>query len=264
MEVYKKKQYPFRLGCTSYNLPENILPNVQMLAPFVDDVEIVLFESDDSLAFPSLQIIDELVEIANTHNLTYTIHLPTDKLVVPQTTQQRKQFIRQIQTIIEKTDKMNPFAYILHLNGISNAASSAEVSQWQSQCTDLGHELSLISGLDKTKLCLENLDYPLAWILPIKEECGFSLCLDIGHLGLHTSDWQLPLTTFLSQTRVIHLHGVNQGKDHLALNNHQLQDYHTFFSIIKDHFSHVLTLEMFAWQDTLPSLHLVEKIWGEV
>src|SRR5450830_964350 len=44
--------HSFRLGVPSYVYPANILPNVKALAPFVDDVELVLFESrspDDGL-----------------------------------------------------------------------------------------------------------------------------------------------------------------------------------------------------------------------
>ena len=37
--------HSFRLGVPSYVYPADILPNVKALAPFVDDVELVLFES---------------------------------------------------------------------------------------------------------------------------------------------------------------------------------------------------------------------------
>ena len=32
---------PFRLGTTSYIIPDEIVPNVQFLGPLVDDVELV-------------------------------------------------------------------------------------------------------------------------------------------------------------------------------------------------------------------------------
>ena len=38
---------PFRLGATSYIIPDDILPNVRFLADKVQDVELVLFEVDD-------------------------------------------------------------------------------------------------------------------------------------------------------------------------------------------------------------------------
>ena len=39
--------YPFRLGTTSYIIPDDILPNARFLADKVDDIELVLFEVDD-------------------------------------------------------------------------------------------------------------------------------------------------------------------------------------------------------------------------
>src|SRR5450759_615623 len=40
--------HPFRLGVPSYVYPADILPNVKALAPYVADVELVLFESRKS------------------------------------------------------------------------------------------------------------------------------------------------------------------------------------------------------------------------
>ena len=41
------KKPEFRLGTTSYIIPDEILPNVRFLAGKVQDVELVLFEVDD-------------------------------------------------------------------------------------------------------------------------------------------------------------------------------------------------------------------------
>ncbi|MCX7010033.1 MAG: hypothetical protein NTY53_22795 [Kiritimatiellaeota bacterium] len=40
------RQNSFRVGVTSYVYPADILPNVERLAGRVDDVELVLFESE--------------------------------------------------------------------------------------------------------------------------------------------------------------------------------------------------------------------------
>ena len=37
----------FRIGTTSYVIPDDILPNVEYLASRVDDVQLVLFETDE-------------------------------------------------------------------------------------------------------------------------------------------------------------------------------------------------------------------------
>ncbi len=67
--------YPFRLGTTSYIIPADILPNAHYLAGKVRDIELILFEVDDGPNnLPSTEVIDELLLIAQQHDLTYTVH----------------------------------------------------------------------------------------------------------------------------------------------------------------------------------------------
>src|SRR3989304_3241629 len=69
----------FRLGTTSYILPDDILPNVRFLADKVQDVELVLFEVDDGPNnLPAPGVVAELAALADAHALTYTVHLPLD------------------------------------------------------------------------------------------------------------------------------------------------------------------------------------------
>ena len=71
--------FPFRLGTTSYIIPDDILPNARYLADKVRDIELVLFEVDDGMNnLPSPQVIKELAELARQYDMTYTIHLPLD------------------------------------------------------------------------------------------------------------------------------------------------------------------------------------------
>ena len=67
-----------RVGTTSYILPDDILPNVRHLAPLVDDVELVLFESEGMSNFPDGSTINELASLASEHDLSYTVHFPLD------------------------------------------------------------------------------------------------------------------------------------------------------------------------------------------
>jgi hypothetical protein len=72
-----KGLYPFKLGTTSYIYPDGYTQNVKMLAPYVDEIELLLFESaPDSL--PSNHEIKKLLLLSNEFDLTYNVHLPTD------------------------------------------------------------------------------------------------------------------------------------------------------------------------------------------
>ena len=45
-------ELPFRLGTTSYIIPDDILPNVRYLAGKVKDIELVLFDIDEYCNIP--------------------------------------------------------------------------------------------------------------------------------------------------------------------------------------------------------------------
>ena len=50
---------PFRLGTTSYIIPDDILPNVRYLADKIDDIELVLFDVEDYCNLPSPALVAE-------------------------------------------------------------------------------------------------------------------------------------------------------------------------------------------------------------
>ena len=74
-----KLKLPFRLGTTSYIVPDEILPKVQYLADKVDDIELILFEVDEGPNnLLDTNIIRNILSLANNCNLIYTVHLPLD------------------------------------------------------------------------------------------------------------------------------------------------------------------------------------------
>jgi len=75
----------------------------------------------------------------------------------------------------------------------------------------------LLRVVDPIDLCVEMLDYPYDLIEGIVSDFRLSICMDIGHLILHGYDPDDYLDRYLPRTRVIHLHGVEDGHDHLSL-----------------------------------------------
>src|SRR5688572_29867355 len=111
------KTHPFRLGTTSYIIPDDILPNARYLAGKVQDIELILFEVDDGPNnLPSLDVIDELSKIAQDHDLTYTVHLPLD-LKLGDDGSNRDQSLIKAKRVIDCTCGLDPWAYVLHLDG---------------------------------------------------------------------------------------------------------------------------------------------------
>ena len=214
-----KPVLPFRLGSTSYVIPADILPNVRHLGPLVDDVELVLFEVDEESNLPSPAAINELSDLARTHDLTYTIHLPLDLKLAASDDLWRHPSMEKAQRVIRATRPREPSAYVGHLDGteIESGAGPAELERWRDQAVRSLEALGLErGGLDL--LAVENLEnYSPAAFLPLLERLPISLCLDIGHFFKTGADPFPYLEAYLDRTRVLHLHGSRDGRDHRGL-----------------------------------------------
>ncbi len=251
---------PFRLGTTSYIIPDDILPNARWLAGRVRDIELVLFELDDGLSnLPATQVIDELLVLANTYDLSFTVHLPLD-LRLGEGGGPQHVSLCKAQKAIGCTLPLQPKAYVLHLDGkeVRTGVSAGELKNWQRQAVQaLGIVAGWAGGIER--LAVENLEgYPLDFLDAILEQSGVSFCVDIGHLWLDNHDPLLFLERWLSRTRVIHLHGQAE-RDHRSLSfvpSHKLDA--VLKMLLSAEYDGVVTIEVFSENDfrlSMDALH---------
>lgn len=250
----------FRLGLTSYVYPADLLTNVRQLAPFADDIEIVFFESQESSNFPNPAEVEELRQLAELHQLSYTIHFPIDKALGSANREEREQFLSTALRIIELCRPLKPYGWILHLEGIEATALQARINTWRH---DLAPLLRILAGIvdDPTRLCVENLGYPFAWCEPLLLDHPFSVCLDLGHLLQMGYDWRQHVTQWLPRTRIVHLYGSNTTSRHYSLEMTPKPLVQEFLTSLKS-YSGVLTLETFGFEDTAPSLTRLQECLG--
>ncbi len=261
----KKTKYSFRLGCTSYVYPDEIVPNVKKMAPIVDDIEIVLFQSEEHSNMPDTKTIAELAQLSKEHDITYTVHFPIDKDAGSTDALERKQFSDQVKRIVELMQPVDPYGYLLHFQGIEADSSDQERDTWLHACDEVCQHIAGIPGLEKKRICVENLGYPLVWHIDMVERYGFSLCLDIGHLLLNEKNWYDILAEYIGKARIIHLHGVCDMKDHISLKNSKLEDVNNCVSLLKERkYQHIVTLELFDFDDTFESIEIVEGLWQKL
>ncbi len=258
----QKNNYPFRLGCTSFVYPDTIVPNVEKMAPVVDDIEIVLFESREYSNLPDPETISVLAQLAEEYDITYTVHFPIDIDAGSTNALDRRAFIDQAAEIINLTRPIEPYGYLLHFQGISADSSGKERELWHDGCEEVCGSIAKISDFDSANICVENLKYPMEWHLDLVEKYGFSLCIDSGHAMLQTKYWQDMFTGYIHKTRIIHLHGVRDGKDHLSLRLTDPENIKRLLNIIeKSKYNHVITLELFDTDSTFESLEVLGELW---
>jgi sugar phosphate isomerase/epimerase len=267
----------FRLGTTSYILPDDILPNVRFLADKVQDIELVLFEVDNGPNnLPSPEVVGELAALAETHDLTFTVHLPLDLRLGAGGDEGHVSLVKA-KRVIDCTRALNPWAYVLHLDGkellsplpAGDREASPEAKRsgegpgvreksWQAYSIR-ALELAATWASGPERLAVENLErYPLDFILPVIERVPVSRCVDIGHLWLDGHDPLPYLRAALPRTRVIHLHGIAE-RDHKSLAHMPPEKLNPVIGILlREGYAGVLTLEVFGEDDFYSSLEALK------
>jgi len=248
--------YPFRLGTSSYIIPDDILPNVRYLAGKVQDVELVLFEVEDGPSnLPTPDQIVELRYLAAKHDLTYTVHLPLD-LRLAEDGSARHASLDKACRVIDCTRALEPWAYVLHLDGkaVRVDATPEALQRWQAQAVQSLEIVGAWAG-GVEKLAVENLEgYPLDFYDFVFEQTRASRTVDVGHLWLDGHDPLPYLRQALPRTRVIHIHGLAE-RDHKSLAHVAPEKLSAVLDeLIRANYTGVFTMEIFAEDDFLTSL----------
>jgi sugar phosphate isomerase/epimerase len=244
-----RNRYPFRLAAPSFIWPDTWAANAQMLAPAVDEVELLLFEST---GLPDEAEIQELERIRRDTGLGYNVHLPTDvSLTDPG---QWETAARALQTAIDRTAPLEPSVFILHLP----APKTSTENQWR-EAARRGLDHLLSTGIPSRRFAVETLeDGPFGRIQPLVEEFDLSICLDTGHLLLQAENPVAFLETHRDRIAAVHLHGVADGKDHQPLNRFPEVLAGDFAEGLKD-FEGVVSLEVFGYDSLVESLETLES-----
>ena len=211
-----KNRYPFRLGTTSFIYPADYVSNVRQLAPYLDEIELLLFESAH---LPSIGDIDELDLLSQDHDITYNVHLPMDIDLASVQPETRQASITSIARAIERVAPLHPTTYTLHLTLKEPNDKPADIEAWQARAAESMSQLLNTTGITAKYISIETLDFNPFWLAPIVEMLDLSICVDVGHVILHGFDLAKVLDFFSARTTMMHLHGVAHGRDHLDVQN---------------------------------------------
>jgi len=257
-----KGRFPFRIGTTSYIVPHDILPNVRFLADIVDDVELVLFESDEISNLPTDAVVGELRALAQAKNLSYTVHLPMDIELGSADESVRERSVRKCLRVVSQMAALAPFAHVLHFQHAvgMNPIPSEDVPRWTAALERSIRDL-LKAGLEPGALCVETLSYPFELVEHIVNEYDLSVCLDVGHLLLMGYPLEETIGRLLPRSAVLHVHGVAAGKDHCAISHIPAETWTMLLSALAGAplRPRVMTVEVFNETDLRESLDRLKE-----
>jgi len=260
LERSYKDAFPFKIATTSFAYPDRYAPNVRLLGPFLDEIEILFFESPAKTDTHLAQEVQELEQLADIHNLSYNIHLPLDVTIGAASSTARDKAVDVLNHVIALTAILKPTTLTLHLPYTVAGRTTQDVRTWQT-FTAKGLDLLLATGIAPEKISVETLDYPFEWAAPLIDDFGLKVCMDFGHLLVHGFDVEAVFNTHAHRTAIIHLHGVSEGRDHLPLDCMPARDWEALASLLKN-YKGVVSLEVFSFDYLERSLKFLEKYWA--
>ncbi|MCK5684504.1 hypothetical protein KAJ27_10295, partial [bacterium] len=177
---------PFKLGTTSFIVPDNIIPNVKKLGLFFDEIELLVFESQPKEVLPSKDDIKQLLYLSQKYDLSFNVHLPTDMSITHQLSKTRLKAVDTTIEVMELFAPLTPTTYTLHIDmqkdvNIQNGlADPSLIKQWQNRVRKSFE--ALLPYVPKVEIIsIETLEYPFNFVEPIIEEFNLSVCIDAGH-----------------------------------------------------------------------------------
>jgi sugar phosphate isomerase/epimerase len=231
------------------------MANVRQLAPLVDDVQLLFFESAAKSRLPQPLDVQVLRELAEAHSLSYTVHLPTDLSLGAASRAERQEGIAEILRLMAQLAPLSALSFDLHLVREPDLPDGA----WLDNLAASFEELSGALGEEKRLVGVENIEYPFGLVAPLVAEYGFGTCLDLGHLVHYGHDLKEGLG-LLSHAWHLHYHGVRDGKDHQAL--HDVEQARMLGKRLAEvGYDGVVTLEMYSLEKLEASLVLLDGAW---
>jgi sugar phosphate isomerase/epimerase len=254
-----KGRYPFKIGTTSFIYPDIYSVNVERTGNYLDEIELLFLESLPAETRELKEDIQRLGRLALELRLTYNIHLPTDVSICDPDDSRKRRALDAVKRVHDLTGSLMPSLFTLHVPFNESSTSKDAIERWRHRAHE-GLQQLIRAGMQPHRLTIETLDYPLAWLQPVITALNLSVCLDIGHLIINGLSITSTFRTFAEKTLIIHLHGVKDGQDHVAL-GHMPPAYMKEVMDILWVFPGTVSLEIFNFNDLEMSLKTLASAW---
>ena len=254
-----KGRFPFKIATTSFIYPDHYIPNVKMLGPYMDEIELLLFESQGVDALPPKTIISELERLAEEFDFSYNVHLPTDISISDRNPARQQHAVDTIIRVMGLVRPLDASALILHVPYNEKTKDKPVVKSWRDRVYQNLAQIKSAAGKQEI-IAIETLDYPLDLLEDIIVDLDLSICLDLGHLMVYDYDVLEVFNKYASMTPVLHLHGVENRCDHTTLERLSVKLFETVLQVLNK-FTGVVSLEVFSFENLDSSLKYLENHW---
>jgi sugar phosphate isomerase/epimerase len=252
----------FRIGATSFVYRDHVVPNVERLAPRVDDVEILIFDVDADL--PSPADVQRLCALKHEHDLSFTVHTPLDASLASADETRRQRGVDKLRRALDWARPLAAHGHPLHVylgEREHDPAPPRDLDAWRERARRSLAAL-IADGHDPRALCVELIDYDFALIDPVVQALDLGIALDVGHLQRDGKALDAALDAYLSRARIIQWHGTEPGgRDHKSLRHLPPNAAEQLIQrLLRDRWRGVLTLEVFNEPDFEESLAIINRL----
>jgi sugar phosphate isomerase/epimerase len=253
-----KGLFPFKICTTSFIYPDMYAPNVTMLGPYLDEIELLFFDSTYEKSLPTPSQIDELSGLFNQFQLTCNVHLPLDISLGDSDTRTRFHAVETIRHIIRLTAPLNPSTFTVHLTYEEKNRSQTDVELWRKRIIGSFDKI-LQENIAAEQFSVENLvEYPFEWVDDIIARTGLHTCIDIGHFLERDEDFESEFYKYASITDILHIYGVKDHQDHLSLDCLLEKSVKSLLRILKN-FPGTVSVEVFSFDKLSTSLAVMDQ-----
>lgn len=233
-----------------------------MLGPFIDEIELLLFESGPVKDLLKGAVLNDLMQLSATHQVTYNIHLPTDISISDPSAVGRSRAVESLVSIMERVEVLTPASYTLHLPYAGDVGSEDQLLSW-SDIIYRNLEKLVHCGVPANRIAIETIDYPINIIEDVIEELDFGICMDVGHLILNGHDVIRFYQRYENRISIIHLHGVRGPRDHESLEHLPAGLLPSFLGVLQE-YRGTVSLEVFSFNTLSLSLRHLAKCWQSI
>ncbi len=254
-----KKHFPFKICTTSFIYPDMYAPNIRMLGPYLDEIELLFFDSTYQGSLPSASQIHEIASLLKEFDLTCNVHLPLDISLGDSNKRKRLYAVETVRHIIRLGAPLNPSTYTVHFNYEEKSRGASDVKSWQMRILESFDKI-LQEKIPAEKFSVENLvEYPFEWVDPVIDRNGFHTCIDIGHFLERGEDFEAAFNKYASITDILHIYGVQGQLDHLCLDCLSAESVKSLINILKK-FSGTVSVEVFSFENLSKSLAFMDQM----
>lgn len=251
-----------KLGGTSWIIHGSFEENLRELSKNVDDMEVVLFDNEYGCNIPTKEEVKRLRDTKDELGMSCCVHFSTN-VSFETTAEGRTRCEDKCLRTMELFSELDPYAWVLHLHGEQFGPIPSKDMDWFYKVTEQSAKRLASSTDEPWKICAENLDFSLNYIIDIVKSVGFSICLDLGHLVHVQEDVKANVEKFLPYTRILHLHGVKPDlTDHVDLSYYDQDLLEWIFRRLADGRDRIMDLEVFE-EDYGKSIDVLRKFKAE-